>query len=100
MLEKAIEKAVVAYANKLGFMCKKLQTGVGGTAGWPDRLFISPTGRVIWVEFKSSTGALRPLQELLIAQLRSYKQLVYVVNDIDYGKKIFDDYAREDQQLP
>lgn len=49
MLEKSIEHAVVVWASKRGFLCPKV-TFV--EAGWPDRLFISPYGHTIFIEFK------------------------------------------------
>ena len=95
-LEKAIEAAVVKYANTKGMMVKKMQTGIGGSAGWPDRMFIAKSGKLFFIEFKREGGKLSDWQELLINQLRGYKQLVYVVDNITYGKEVIDEYASKD----
>lgn len=49
MLEKTIEKAVVAWASSRGFLTPKM---LSTENGWPDRLFISPYGHTIFIEFK------------------------------------------------
>jgi len=95
-LEKTIEAAIVKYANAKGMMCKKLQTGIGGSAGWPDRMFIAKSGKLFFIEFKREGGKLSDWQELLIHQLRAHKQLVYVVDNVIYGKEVIDEYAAKD----
>lgn len=49
VLEKVDENYVVEWAEKRKFICLKIRFGV---RGYPDRLFISPTGHTIFMEFK------------------------------------------------
>ncbi len=58
--EAPIEARVVEYAKRIGVRSLKLE--LHHDAGWPDRLFILPRGRTLWVEFKAPGGPLRELQ--------------------------------------
>lgn len=49
ILEKVDEAYVVRWAEEHKFICLKVKFGV---KGYPDRLFISPTGHTIFIEFK------------------------------------------------
>lgn len=49
ILEREIEGKVVAWAKKHGFLTPKVKFV---EAGYPDRLFISPFGHTIFIEFK------------------------------------------------
>lgn len=48
--EAYIEKKVTEWAEDVGFIAIKFTPK--GDRGWPDHLFISPTGDHIWIEFK------------------------------------------------
>jgi len=48
-------------------------------AGVPDRIVVLPGGRIAFVELKTTTGRLRPLQKKRIRQLLDRGALVYVV---------------------
>jgi hypothetical protein len=56
----------------------------------PDRLLISPFGKVVFVEFKAPGKKPTEAQEREIKRLRDHRQLVYVVDDIEQGKSIVD----------
>lgn len=49
MLESSVEKTVVDYAEKRGWLVRKLRWI--GRVGAPDRIFIRD-GRVVFIEFK------------------------------------------------
>lgn len=66
-LEKDIEQVVVNWALKHGFLAPKVKFS---EAGWPDRLFISPIGHTIFIEFKRPGYKPDPLQEFRLDQLR------------------------------
>ncbi len=66
-LEKDIEQVVVNWAMKHGFLAPKVKFS---EAGWPDRLFISPIGHTIFIEFKRPGYKPDPLQEFRLDQLR------------------------------
>jgi len=73
-LEKTIEDRAVRELAKLGITAIKF-----GTDGWPDRVVPYAPGRVIWLEFKTPEGNLRPNQKIRHKQLNRMKQEVAVV---------------------
>ena len=60
MLESRIEELLVRKIKRAGGWALKLVSP--GNAGVPDRLVLLPGGRVIFVELKTETGRLSPLQ--------------------------------------
>lgn len=88
MLERDVESKVCVYARSKGFLAYKFTSPA--RAAVPDRLFITPTGRHFFIEFKA-TG-----KEATDAQLREHRVLrnngayVHVVNDVEKGKEIID----------
>ena len=46
--------------------------------GFPDRLVILPGGKMLFIEFKSPTGTLRPAQRAIISTLQRLGVPVYV----------------------
>lgn len=67
ILEKTIENFVVWWAKERGFLTPKVKFS---EAGWPDRLFISPQGHTIFIEFKVPGEVPDKLQEYRLEQLR------------------------------
>ncbi len=88
MRESKIESTVVDYAISKGWLPLKFTSSTGGV---PDRIFIRD-GNTIYVEFKSSTGNTRPLQDWHHREFARHGVLVNVINDIDEGKQFFDAY--------
>jgi hypothetical protein len=88
LLERDVEKAVCDYAKAKGMLVYKFNSM--NRAAVPDRLMISKTGRIWFAEFK------RPGMKPTSAQYREHDRLreqgaiVYVIDDIDYGKRIVD----------
>jgi len=66
MLEKDIEQTVVDWAKTNGFLALKVTFTENG---YPDRLFISPFGHTIFIEFKRPGEVPRALQSARIADL-------------------------------
>lgn len=56
--EGRLQDAVVRMFRCRGWLGQKNAYG----AGWADFTFISPTGFILFAEFKAPTGELRPLQ--------------------------------------
>jgi len=88
--------------SKLESNCRKLAIEAGckflkiqGTKGWPDRLVVAPNGRVAFVEFKSATGRVAPLQEHIIQELIWMKHMAVVVR-LEWEFKVI----LRDLQLP
>jgi len=88
MLEKQIEKAVCDYAKSKGILCYKFVSP--GHAGVPDRMFITPTGNVFFIEFKRLGCVPTPLQWREIERLKSQGVDVYVVDNVKRGELLID----------
>ena len=77
MLEKDIEAAMGKALKAQGCMWLKFVSP--GCAAVPDRICITAEGRVVFVELKTITGRLTPLQEQMIKELRKHHAEVEVV---------------------
>ena len=86
MREKEIEKILVNEVKRLGGRAYKWTSP--GNDGVPDRIVILPDTRVIFVELKTDTGVLSPLQKVQISRLKKLGQWVEVVKGIQ-GLKVF-----------
>ena len=80
MREKEIEKILADEVKKLGGRTYKWVSP--GNDGVPDRIVIFPDARPIFVELKTDTGKLTPLQEVQIARLKKLGQWVEIVKGI------------------
>lgn len=87
-LEKDIEKAVVLYARSLGMLCYKFTSPSRRSV--PDRVIVSPGGRVFFMELKRKGEKPTASQDVEIAKLRKQGATVYVVDDVNQGKTILD----------
>lgn len=81
MLEKDIEKVLVAEVRKLGGRAYKWVSP--GNGGVPDRIVVFPNRPPVFVELKAENGKLSALQTAQIRRLRELGQAVYVVKGID-----------------
>src|SRR5690606_26564047 len=61
VLETDIEEWVVTEAERLGVPSLKLN--LRGNRGWPDRIFLIPGGRPLFIEFKRPGEEPRKLQQ-------------------------------------
>lgn len=68
MLEKEVESYFRKKAREHRCLCFKFASP--GNAGVPDRIIITPYGETMYVELKSPTGKLRPLQKSVQARIR------------------------------
>lgn len=89
--ESKIENTVNKYAEKLGWMQKK------GTdpaqVGWPDREYLRD-GYTFFIEFKTINGKCSEIQKYMHEKIRNNGFEVYVVNSIELGIKILDQYEK------
>lgn len=90
MLEKQIEKAVCDYAKSKGMLVYKFSSP--GHASVPDRIFICPDGVIFMIEFKSAKGKVTSAQAREHDRLIDHCVPVHVVNNIEQGKGIVDDW--------
>lgn len=78
--EATIERKVCRKAEEnLGVTNIKISSA--GDTGWPDRLFILPHGRSLWIEFKSPGCTPTKKQEYIHARLRNLGHQVEVCDD-------------------
>ena len=88
MKESEIENQVCKYASKAGWYVRKFSSP--GHRGVPDRVLLSPTGLIIFIEFKAPSKKPSALQVDEIAQIRKRGGIVYIVDNVEEGKKIID----------
>lgn len=89
MREKDIEKILVEEVRKLGGRAYKWVSP--GNDGVPDRIVIFPERPPVFVELKTDTGKLTPLQTTQISRLRKLGQQVEIVKGIAGLKEFFED---------
>lgn len=87
--EAVIERRAVEHARRLGIDAIKLN--LQGRRGWPDRLFLFPRGRPLFIEFKrGSRTAPRKLQALIHARLRKLGYRVLTCGTLEDAKRAID----------
>lgn len=89
MDEKRIERRLVEGVQKAGGLCLKFVSP--GRVGVPDRVIISPAGRVVFAEVKTETGKLSRMQEFMINELKKRNADVRVL----YGLKDVESFLQE-----
>ncbi len=85
MLEKDIEKAVCDYAKSKGVIAYKFTSP--NRKSVPDRLFCGYHGHHWFIEFKAPGKKPTPKQWREIERLRKLGHIVYVVDNIEWGKR-------------
>lgn len=83
--EDYIRDKVVVYAHLRGWLIFVIDYG-----GWPDRLFLSPSGIHHWIEFKKPTGDLAKRQKHRRRQLEDRNVMYRLIDDIEDGKQYID----------
>jgi len=86
--EADIEKAVVSYAKRRSYVVDKFTSPAKRSV--PDRLFIAPNGIIFFIEFKAPGKKPTRKQEEDHAKRRTNRALVYVIDNIEEGKKLID----------
>lgn len=85
MLEKEIERRMCEMVRKRGGLAYKFTSPQN--PGVPDRLVISPTGDVWFVELKTETGRLSKIQKQQIRELEKRGANVRVVYGLESAMK-------------
>lgn len=88
MIEKDIERKVCDYAKSAGMLVYKFTSP--SRAAVPDRMFITPTGKVWFIEFKMAGMRPTPMQQREHERLRGHRVDVAVVDNVDDGRSIVD----------
>lgn len=89
MLEKQIEAKVCAYAKERGLLVYKFTSPA--RAAVPDRMFVLPTGKIFFCEFKREGLKPTPQQEREHHRLRQHHVVVYVIDNVMSGLRMIDD---------
>jgi len=87
-LEKDIEGKVVKYAKEQGCLVYKFTSPSRRSV--PDRLFITPTGTVFFIEFKRLGEKPTASQEVEIEKIQLCDVAVRVADNVDDGKRFVD----------
>ncbi len=90
MRESAIERAICQHAKDVGILQFKFTSP--NRSGVPDRIFLFPDRKVIFMEMKTPKGRLSRLQENEIRIIHKYGHCVYVVDSVEQGKEILDSH--------
>lgn len=77
MRERTVEQHLVNGLAGIGVPCIKFIPDL--MRGMPDRMVLLPGGRIIWVELKTDTGHLEPIQQVRHRELEKAGQIVKVV---------------------
>lgn len=77
MKESQIEAKLVKMVEERGGMCLKFISP--GRRGVPDRIVITPTGHITFVELKTESGKLQPIQKWQIEEMRKRHVTVWVL---------------------
>ena len=97
-LEKDIEQNVSKYARE-DKGCLVLKLNVWGRIGWPDRLYLFPMGRVLFIEFKLPGEEPKRLQAFIHGKLRAFGFRVEVVDNVGQGRSVIDDFTSDDTHV-
>jgi hypothetical protein len=87
-LEKVIEKTVCKYAESKG--CVQFKFVSVNNRGVPDRIIITLTGEVLFVEFKRKGKDLTTLQKKHRARIQGNMGIYYKIDNIEDGKYMID----------
>ena len=88
LAESQIEAEVCGYAERRGALTFKFSSP--NRRGVPDRIFIFPGGKAVFIEFKSAKGKLSPLQKRTFDKLWERGCRVSVVRSVETGREIVD----------
>lgn len=89
MFEKEIERRMVRLVKERGGLCYKFESP--GNPGVPDRILITPAGRVVFVELKTEVGSLQKIQRWRLEEMRRRGADVRVVKGWEAAKELVDE---------
>lgn len=89
MKESQIERRLVEGVQKRGGMCPKFISP--GLPGVPDRIVLTPDGRVYFVELKTEIGRLANIQKWVISEMQKRNVNVRVLKGTDEVKSFLEE---------
>lgn len=96
-LEREIEKKVCKYAESKGIWQRKIISPSHN--GLPDRIFMLPSGTVFFIEFKRKGEKPTPMQLREHEKIRQNNGLVWVIDNVEDGKKLIDGLLQATDQV-
>lgn len=93
VLEKDIERRMGDMLKRRGCLYYKFESP--GNPGVPDRIVITPAGRVVFVELKTQVGRLSGLQKYQIDRMREAGAEVRTVKGWEQAKAFVEEVATE-----
>jgi hypothetical protein len=94
MPEKKIEAELCRLVRRRGGMCLKFVSP--GLPGVPDRIVITPDGRIIFAEIKADWGRVVKIQQWCIAEMRKRGADVQILKGLDEVKKFVGEVMPDD----
>lgn len=91
MLEKEIERRMGEMLKRRGCLYFKFESP--GNPGVPDRIVITPTGRIVFVELKTHLGRLSNIQAYQIGRMRGNQAEVRTVKGWEQAKAFVEEVA-------
>lgn len=98
MLEREIEQRMVKEVKKRGGLCYKFVSP--NNPGVPDRIVITPTGRVIFVELKTEIGRLSRIQQWQRGEIQKRGADIRVIKGWDAAKAFIEEVMPRGVQTP
>ena len=95
MLEKQIESHLVKKVKEIGGVAYKFVSPAN--RGVADRIVCLPDGGVVFVELKSATGKLSPLQEEFAKDMQRLRQNYIVLNSREAVNAFIETVSRVSQ---
>jgi hypothetical protein len=96
-LEKDVEGPVKDYARSKKFYVRKFKSENNRSV--PDDIFATPKGTVFFVEFKRPGKKATPAQHDEHEFMRKSNLQVHVIDNVEAGKALIDQYLAEDAFL-
>ena len=90
--ESDLERKVCWWARAHGWLALKQDPRFH--AGIPDRLFVLPNGRVVWVEFKREGQNVSLIQEAVHGSLKRLGHDVYTIDNFEQALAAFSRWSR------
>lgn len=91
-LEKVIEKKICDHAKQLGCYVRKFTSPAHRSV--PDRMFITPSGVVFFLELKRKGEKPTAAQVIEIEKIQQTGVRVFVIDEVEAGKKVVEDLVK------
>ena len=89
MLEKEIERRMALMIKQRGGLCYKFVSP--SNPGVPDRIIITPEGRIVFVELKTEIGRLANIQKWQVGEMQKRNADVRIVKGWDEAKALVEE---------